>query len=1655
MRARLERTIEKIAATLRRRHEAERGFTLIEVISTVVIIGIISAPLGAAMVFGFRTVFEQQASMARTADVRQLSTYFPADVASVDATGVNPTDSNNVNICAANPLADETSLITFVWDEDLGIEGQSMARYLAKGSGKDSEIVRRFCRGAADPKIPASATNDWTDITLASHFGSDSPSKSAEQYTITTDPSAPVPNGTTPQCTASSCFIEIHGEYDYRLNANRRVKGETPGVRPPDAPSNVHGVSGNQRVTVYWTDGATNGSPLTSYTIETNTPGSGVLYDATTTNGASGAQINGLTNGTGYRFRVKATNAAGSSAFSDWTSPAIVPSPTTPDPPTIGTATASPTVNGSASVTWSLPSGYNNGGGALVGFRIYAINAPNAPVVVDVDNPAATSGSVTGLVDNTQYLLQVSARNAYGEGSPSAAANAIVTLPSAPGTPNAQYGGSSGTVNLTFSPPTTGDFSYLTNFRAKVASRAGAETAVATATACPSGAAGTCTLQVTGLTSGVTYSIAVQAQNSAGWGPLSAAATAEVTAPAIPSSTIAPVGGTNGGYIGQGNPYYVYANATDASGISTVATNVDNLTSGETSAPMTTAGGPWTISGTSYTYRSAPMTAGGSLSSGSKSYTITATDTYANSATTSFSVTVDNTAPTVTLTSVNGSVRTFPWSTSAASLTSVGGACVSGASDGSTITVTTSGQASQSGTATCSASSWTFTFPSALTAEGIYTFQASQTDYAGNTGTSGSKTVNLDRTGPTISRSVIASTIDTTVGGYIKSGGAYYVYANVTDPISGVATVNTNVTNITSGSTNVSMTAGSYTVAGLTYNYRTNSLTASSISAGSKTYTVTATDNAGGSSGAQTFTVTVDATVPLTSTAVIAASGSSTAGYVGAGRNYYVYANVSDAAGVQSVTANVTNITTGSTAVPLVAGSYTVGATAYGYRSAVLTATGSITAGSKTFTVTATDVATLSATTTWNVTVDNTSPVVAITKVNGVTAGSWPYSTNVNVTTVGGTCSSGATDSTTVNVTIAGTDNESGTATCASGAWTYTFSSAWSAEGSSTIDANQSDFAGNTGNATQRTVNIDKTVPVVTLTTPANGLLTNDSTPSLAGTCTTSQGNVAVAITGPTTTSVSGIACSGGNWSSTSPVLAAGTYTATATQTDAAGNIGTSNTNGFTLDLTNPTLASTIAPAGVTTGGYLAQGKQYYVYANATDSAGIASATSNVAVTSNVLTTGVTATPLTTAGGPWTIGATSYIYRSTALTANSSITSGSKNYTVSATDNAGNTATTTFTVTIDNTAPAPTVTSVNGSVRTFPYATNANVTSVGGACGSAAGDVATVSVTITGVENESGTATCTSGAWTYTLATAWTVEGSSSVVASQNDLAGNSGTSASKTISIDKTTPVVSATVMSSTTDTTVGGYVRQGGSYYVYANVTDASSGVSTVTANVTNITTGSTAVALSSGSYTVGSTSYNYRSSALTASNPLTAGTKTYTITATDVAGNSVTTPDQNVTVDNTVPAPSAFVLQNGATLGQIDVGDSFVVTYNGPINPSTICTGLTDATNVTGVSIALTGTTTNDTLGAPAAPCANVFTTVNLGGNYYTADKTLTTTFDWNASTNALTVSITALSSTANRSSGVPAGTPTYLPKTSILDPAGNAMVASTFNGSSSRF
>jgi hypothetical protein len=169
----------------------------------------------------------------------------------------------------------------------------------------------------------------------------------------------------------------------------------------------------------------------------------------------------------------------------------------------------------------------------------------------------------------------------------------------------------------------------------------------------------------------------------------------------------------------------------------------------------------------------------------------------------------------------------------------------------------------------------------------------------------------------------------------------------------------------------------------------------------------------------------------------------------------------------------------------------------------------------------------------------------------------------------------------------------------------------------------------------------------------------------------------------------------------------------------------------------------------------------------------------------------------------------------------------------------------------------------------------------------------------------------------------------------------------------DTTAPNLTASVITKSAGGTVG-YIRQGGQYYVYANATDPgspSSGVAQVRANVGSVTAGSTNVSLTAGTYVIGGVTYGWRSNALTASNPVSAGSKTYTVWAIDAVGNAGTTSSFSVTVDNTAPAATDIQTTNAGTAGRAETGDKVIYTFSEALEPISVLAGWNgSATTVT---------------------------------------------------------------------------------------------------------
>ena len=298
--------------------------------------------------------------------------------------------------------------------------------------------------------------------------------------------------------------------------------------------------------------------------------------------------------------------------------------------------------------------------------------------------------------------------------------------------------------------------------------------------------------------------------------------------------------------------------------------------------------------------------------------------------------------------------------------------------------------------------------------------------------------------------------------------------------------------------------------------------------------------------------------------------------------------------------------------------------------------------------------------------------------------------------------------------------------------------------------------------------------------------------------------------------------------------------------------------------------------------------------------------------------------------------------------------------------------------------------------------------------------------------------------------------GSGYTLANLTSSATSGGNAFTTAASFDTVAPTVSTTVVAKTGQW-FAGYTRQGGTYYVYANATDAgtpATGIATITADVSVLTAGATAIALVAGSYSVEGVAYGFRSAALTVRNPLAAGAKTYSLTSTDDAGNSRLQTGFTTTVDNTPPAAGDIQTANGgATVGRIEQGDTIVYTFSEIIDPDSILAGWTGA--VTDVVVRFTDNGNSDT--AEVWNAANssqlALGSVNTKANLVTGAATA------GASGTPSRMVLDTATSTVTVTLGTVAGGPLntdlgnnkmmWTPSTSASDRAGNAMSNTTIN------
>jgi hypothetical protein len=263
-----------------------------------------------------------------------------------------------------------------------------------------------------------------------------------------------------------------------------------------------------------------------------------------------------------------------------------------------------------------------------------------------------------------------------------------------------------------------------------------------------------------------------------------------------------------------------------------------------------------------------------------------------------------------------------------------------------------------------------------------------------------------------------------------------------------------------------------------------------------------------------------------------------------------------------------------------------------------------------------------------------------------------------------------------------------------------------------------------------------------------------------------------------------------------------------------------------------------------------------------------------------------------------------------------------------------------------------------------------------------------------------------------------------------------------------------------------VPGFVRPGGTFHVYGNVSDTgnpASGVASVQSDVSELVLNGSAIALTAGSHTVAGQPYNYRSASLTVRSPLGNGAYNYSFALADAAGNTRTQTGFGVTVDGTAPAAADVQTQNktGGTAGRAEIGDAMTLTFNEPIDPNSISSGWTGAAPLSVVARLNNNVTSHG--GQDTVTIYNAANTVllplgtaRLGRNdYVSANRT----FGATGTASTLTQSGNGYVLTLGTASGTTntvllnLGTMSWYPASGATDRAGNAMGTTAIDESGS--
>ena len=842
-----------------------------------------------------------------------------------------------------------------------------------------------------------------------------------------------------------------------------------------------------------------------------------------------------------------------------------------------------------------------------------------------------------------------------------------------------------------------------------------------------------------GLTDGsvtVTASVSDKAGNPAS---VDHTLTVDVTVPAV---TIHTVAGDDVINVAEHNQAQIVSgSATGAAAGDTVTVTIG----GQSYTTVLDAAGNWSVG--------VPANVISGLSDGSVTVTASVTDAAGNTGSGTHNVTVDTGLPSVSFNAIsddnvlNAVEKGQDLSVSGTS---------ANLAEGTVVTVTLNGK--NYAATTAADGTWSLTVPAADLAglgEANYTLSAAATNGVGN---SVSNTANLlvDTALPTV-------TINTVAGDNVINAAEVAAGQTITGKVANADIGNTVTVNI--GGNTYTATVQS----DLTWSVNVPESVLTALGNGDLTVSATVT-NDHGNTGTGERDITIDASLPGLRVDTVA--GDDVINSIEHGQNLIVTGSSNGLAAGTTLTVTVNGKT------------YAASVLADGTWSAAIPAAdvGALAAGTVTVTVAGQSAAGNPVTISHDVTVDLAAVAISI---DAIATDDVINAAEKGADLVLSGSTSNVEENQTVTVTFGG---KTYTAKVdADGNWTATVPSSDLAglkDGDASVQVSVTNVNGNSASA-GREYSVDATAPTVTIDTVAGDNVINGSEAAagvaISGTTTAEVGQTVTVNLGGN--SYTAQVQQGGVWSINVPAadlstLADNGYTVQVSVSDAAGNPGSAG-KAITLDTTPPTVSFNVV-AGDDVINSVEHGQAQVISGTATG----ASVGDKLVITigSNQYTTTVDAS------GKWSVGVPASDI--------SALTDGTVTLSATITDSAGNSSTQTHDVVVNTASVALTVNTLSGDDVINAAEAGASLVINGSSAQFANG----TQVTIT-LNGKSYTATIQSdGSWTTTVPAAdvgTLADGASyQVSVSAQDSAGNSA-SATHTISVDTTAPVISVNTLS------------------------------------------------------------------------------------------------------------------------------------------------------------------------------------------------------------------------------------------------------------------